>query len=768
MYSSDIPYKVSSSTTKVYYVSLHKALLHGYKIKVTVLDARNGQKLDQITLGSDSDVETPVDVQVEARGAYPIITWADKARKNLKVNVLGSKAISTFPLNNEATSDPALSIVLHSANDVAAPSHVVVEVRSQYGHWGEVLHVQSGASSMEDSDPSKAKVKIAYGITRLAGEGTFTSSLSDGKLFFTRIAKGAFLTLSSAENKIVEHSVLTSFGIDGTQDYPAPVFSAGEISQRADGKTYNIRAVTFLDSGDLVLVSNGHGAWTRHEGLAYIVSANIADLPKKESLAQQLAIEDHASVLGAYIHRVGRHINDLRLLPKYLQALPDKIKASIAGTSKSNKDDLFGFHKFVIVLTQQKRLIALDMSRAGRVVWSNSVFTWKTNEIPPVVISPQGLIRVETEGEHVVFNSTNGKQLRKVAFEAPVVPLPKAGDSVVKYTLENGHLTGSTEGSSSPLWTFIPRSGEEIRDVTARPSADPVASIGDVLGDRRVLYKYLNPNAILVTAANNVTHTVSFYLIDAVSGNALYATTHNNVDTSRPIPTILSENWLAYSFTIFPTADAVSRGYQLTLAKLYESSSPDDRGPLGSAKNFSSLGASSSAALQAHVRSQTFQISEEISHLSVTQTRQGITSRLLLGVLPFSGSMIGIPLPALDPRRPVNRDPTKIEAEEGLFRYTPNLEFDPKWILSHRREVLGLQNILAVPATLESTSLLFAWGQGGDVFGTRIAPSFSFDVLGKDFNKVQMLLTVAALGVGVVLVAPLVARKGNNMRWTLL
>ena len=50
---------------------------------------------------------------------------------------------------------------------------------------------------------------------------------------------------------------------------------------------------------------------------------------------------------------------------------------------------------------------------------------------------------------------------------------------------------------------------------------------------------------------------------------------------------------------------------------------------------------------------------------------------------------------------------------------------------------------------------IFAFGL--DVFGTRVTPSGAFDVLGKSFNKLQMLATVAALFVAVALVGPLVS-----------
>jgi hypothetical protein len=65
-----------------------------------------------------------------------------------------------------------------------------------------------------------------------------------------------------------------------------------------------------------------------------------------------------------------------------------------------------------------------------------------------------------------------------------------------------------------------------------------------------------------------------------------------------------------------------------------------------------------------------------------------------------------------------------------------------------------VQRIITSPAIVESTSLVFAFGI--DVFGTRVAPSFLFDILGKGFNKVSLIGTVLALTVGVVALGPVV------------
>jgi len=97
------------------------------------------------------------------------------------------------------------------------------------------------------------------------------------------------------------------------------------------------------------------------------------------------------------------------------------------------------------------------------------------------------------------------------------------------------------------------------------------------------------------------------------------------------------------------------------------------------------------------------------------------------------------------------------------MRYSPVLELDPKYYLTHSREVLGIKRVMASPSLLESTSVIFAFGH--DVFGTQSTPSMAFDVLGKGFNKAQLMLTVVALAVGVMAIRPLVTKKTVEGRW---
>jgi hypothetical protein len=226
----------------------------------------------------------------------------------------------------------------------------------------------------------------------------------------------------------------------------------------------------------------------------------------------------------------------------------------------------------------------------------------------------------------------------------------------------------------------------------------------------------------------------------------------------------MAENWYACTFfgdyTVNDGTDRTIKGFQVAISDLYESPDSNDRGPLGDATEFSSLEPvdTPTGVPMPWVISQAYVFSQQLKSLSVTQTLQGITSRNLLAYLPESNSILAVARHILDPRRPVDRDPTAAEIEaESLMRYAPQFEIDGRGIISHELDVMGVQEILATPALVESTSLLFAYGI--DIFGTRAAPSGVFDILGKGFNKVTLVGTVVALFVGVLFLAPMVSES---------
>jgi hypothetical protein len=249
--------------------------------------------------------------------------------------------------------------------------------------------------------------------------------------------------------------------------------------------------------------------------------------------------------------------------------------------------------------------------------------------------------------------------------------------------------------------------------------------------------------------------------LDIISGQVLASQLYNGVDGTKSPSCAMAENWYACTFfgdyTINDGSDRTIKGFQVAVSDLYESPESNDRGPLGDALEFSSLNPvdTPTGVPLPWVVSQAYVFSQQLTTLSVTQTLQGITSRQLLAFLPESNSILAVPRHIIDPRRPVDRDPTAEEIEaESLLKYAPQFEIDARGIVSHELDVIGVQDILSTPAVVESTSLLFAYGI--DIYGTQAAPSGVFDILGKGFNKVTLVGTVLALFVGVLSLAPMV------------
>lgn len=806
---NDVPLQVSTNVRNVFVVAL-KGVRGGYSLKITTLDPVTGRRVDEVVLSGTVDGVEDV-LFVGANAAAPIVAWSDKSTGSLRANVLGSKLVQN--LHPSTTySEPVESVVVHAPHVIQSQPHFLVHSRSATHHWAEVYHIDLATGSMTE----------AYHLPKLPGKGAFSTSSLDANVFFTRHTDDEVILVSS-----ISHAVLGRWPVKAEKDIGAATNMVTDIVQKS-ATEYAIRSAVLTTEENWTLIRNGVPAWLRTEGLAGAVAAAWAEFPEQQTLAQTLEQEAHSSPLAAYIHRVKRHANELQHLPTYLQELPKRFLNSFLPEDVDKPQegfatrDNFGFHKIVIVATARGRLYALNAGDHGRILWSAKVFnlapseSWVVKGIFVDDIKGQAMIK-GSAGEYVLLVTASGRilEIGERGAMPPVqstalvdgdhgkylLPIRPGGDpgairknEIPKGTLvvqgEDGEVKGlnflpkdghSHDGHShekhnhdvyyQPVasWSFKPAAGQRIIKLTARPAHDPVASIGRALGDRSVLYKYLDPNLVLVTAVSDATSTAHVYLLDSVSGDLLYSTTHEAVDITQPITSILTENWFAYSLfseASTSTSTPSPKGYQLFISDLFESPFPNDRGILGSSANFSSLAPTPDADnsfATPHVITQSFIIPEPITHMTVTQTRQGITTRQLLCTLPLSNAIIGLPRTLIDPRRIVARDPTPLDAEEGLFKYEPLIEFNPQLHLTHKRDVIGIKQVLTTPTLLESTGLVVAVGI--DVFGTRVSPSLAFDILGKGFGKVSLVGTVVALGLGVGVLAPMVRRKQIDARW---
>jgi hypothetical protein len=779
----EIPVALTSSASSLYYVSLQSAMLKGYKVKVTTIDPETAQPLDHHILSSDNDITSEASIlHVGDKTSAPVLVWADKSLKTLKVNVLGKSHIETIKVASKSN-DPVMDISVHAPSTNMASTHFLVHYGTAEFHWAEVYHVDAKAGS----------VKKAFDLPAQAGSGSFSASSVGKDVYFTQTTNTDLILFSSLNNaQLVTYPIqkITAAG------YPVQTKSLGAVSEVLvrSASSFAVRSAMILSSGDVQLIRNGELDWFRPESLAGVTHAAFADIPVEEDLARELAVESHSNVLSAYIHRVQRHAKDLKYFPGWLQNIPNRVAGSILGTGSPSSVDTFGFRKIVVAATEKGRLIGLDAGDQGKVLWNVKAVSlaagarWNVTDIS---IEDDLALVMASEAEFVLVEVMTGKirqyqepglvenidrfiAISKGGGKRTLVPIfingapgsIPAGDfdnrTFIVTQRWDGALTGwHVQDGVTPTgaWIFNPPEGNRISAVAKRPSHDPVASIGRALGDRNVLYKYLSPNLIVVASVNDALSTATVYVLNTVTGEVIHQTTHTAIDTTQPMSLTFSENWYAYtlhtdpSLSADPLAANSAKAHLLTISELFESSLPNDRGPLSDSANYSSLAAPPHPP---HVITASYVVPAPLSHLTTTSTKQGITPRSILAYSAPLAALLAIPAIYLNPRRPVGRDTSASEREEGLFPYSPLLEINPQWSLSHRREVLGIKGIVVSPTAMESSSLVFAFGEL-DVFGTRTAPIGAFDLLGKGFNKAQLVLTVGALAVGTRMLAPFVS-----------
>ncbi|KAI0369552.1 DUF1620-domain-containing protein [Pilatotrama ljubarskyi] len=293
-----------------------------------------------------------------------------------------------------------------------------------------------------------------------------------------------------------------------------------------------------------------------------------------------------------------------------------------------------------------------------------------------------------------------------------------------------------------PTWTLPFPPAEDIRAVFSR-AADPVASLGKVLGNRTTLYKYLNPNLIGVLtgpSAQSKAASCAVYLVDGAKGTIIYHAVLPAAGAACDVKATLVENWLVYHYYDHEVAPGQAKGYRVVSVELYEGHGVDDKTMSSDLTSLSN---------------------ETTAVLSPTSTSHGITMKDII-VANENGQIQSFPRRFLDPRRPKQK-PTAEEMEEWLIQYDPVIPDDPKRILSHNYQVAKTRRIITSPALLESTSLVFTYGV--DLFFTRVAPSNTFDVLSENFNKAQLVFTIGGLALAIVVAKPMVARKRLRERW---
>jgi ER membrane protein complex subunit 1, C-terminal/PQQ-like domain len=259
--------------------------------------------------------------------------------------------------------------------------------------------------------------------------------------------------------------------------------------------------------------------------------------------------------------------------------------------------------------------------------------------------------------------------------------------------------------------------------------------------------------------------SVSVYVVCAVTGRVLCSARHRNA--AGPVRLLLRDGWLLYSYW-----NLRLHRQELGSLALFDRSLDWEqaRRQPGNHSEAERLGVTHLAELDAPtysayslslpqvVRSSIVSPATVVELHATTSTR-GLGGRHAL-IATASGEVLSLPDQLLDPRRSLPS-----AAAEGLLPSHGGVlpALGPRFRPTHGVRVARLRHMASSGASVESTSLVVAWGL--DVWGSRMAPSRSFDLLKQDFNYVMLIVLTAALIAGIYALRTRTLHSARKQQW---
>ncbi|XP_075696636.1 ER membrane protein complex subunit 1 isoform X2 [Rhinoderma darwinii] len=564
------------------------------------------------------------------------------------------------------------------------------------------------------------------------------------------------------------------------------------------------------DNQLLFLQQPGKTLWLREESLADVITMEMVDLPLTGAQAELEGEfgKKADGLLGMVFKRLSSQLILLQSWSAHLwKMFCDARKPRSQIRNEINVDTLarddFNLQKMMVLVTSSGKLFGIESS-SGSILWKFYLPGVKPAASFKLVVQrttahfphpPQCTLLVKDKELAMtsiyVFNPIFGKlsQMTPPPLQRPilqslllpimdhdyakvllllddqhkVVPFPSTkyvlqqlqefSSTVFFYLVdsERGKLTGlrlHKDLSTEEIWEILlPPELQRITVVKGKRSNEHVHSQGRVMGDRSVLYKYLNPNLLALITESTDTHPercfIGIYLVDGVTGRIIHSSVQRKA--KGPVHLVHSENWMVYQYW-----NSKARRNELTVLELYEGTEQYN------STSFSSL----DRPYLPHVLQQSYIFPSTIRAMQATITERGITSRHILIGLP-SGAILSLPKALLDPRRP--EIPTEYTREENLIPYTPDIQIHAERFINYNQTVSRMRGIYTAPSGLESTCLVVAYGL--DIYQTRVYPSKQFDVLKDDYDYILISSVLIGLVFATMITKRLAQVKLLNRAW---
>ncbi|XP_067826240.1 ER membrane protein complex subunit 1 isoform X2 [Heptranchias perlo] len=478
-----------------------------------------------------------------------------------------------------------------------------------------------------------------------------------------------------------------NFNLDPNCGQPEQLYIQAFL-KKDDSVGYRVLVQT-LDHALIFVQQPGRIIWTREEALAEVVTMEMVDLPLTGTQAELEGEfgKKADGPMGMFMKRLSSQLILLQawsyqLLKMFYDARKPRSHSKNEITIENLARDEFNLQKMMVMVTASGKLFGIDSS-SGTILWKqyfenvkpgssfkltvqrttahfphppqctliikdketglsslhvfNPIFGKRSHINPPVLTRPilqslllpivdqdyaKVLLLIDDEHKVTVFPSSRNI-LQQLQDTAPVVFFYLVDPVWGKLNGFRLHKDLRTE----QIWdVVIPTDAQRVVIVKGKRSNEHVHSQGRVMGDRSVLYKYLNPNLLAVVTESIDTHHertfICVYLIDGVTGRIIHESVQRKA--RGPVYVVHSENWLVYQYW-----NTKSRRNEMTVLELYEGT---DR---YNSTAFSSL----DRPLSPIIFQQSYIFPSAISLVEATITEKGITSRhLLIRILcPWEG-----------------------------------------------------------------------------------------------------------------------------------
>uniref|UniRef100_A0A8C8JD76 ER membrane protein complex subunit 1 n=1 Tax=Oncorhynchus tshawytscha TaxID=74940 RepID=A0A8C8JD76_ONCTS len=629
-------------------------------------------------------------------------------------------------------------------------------------------------------------------------------SLEDGEI----IKQACDINLFSADSgrRLLDTTVIFPLDLNGGKPFKLYVHA---FLKKDDSVGYRVLVQT-QDHALTFIQQPGRVVWTREEALADVVTMEMVDLPLTGTQAE-LEGEFGKKADGLFPMVLKRLSSQVILLQVWLAHLwklfyearqpHGQVKNEV--TIETLSRDEFNLQKMMVMVTASGKLFGID-SKSGSILWKhylenvqpnavfklivqrttahfphppqctllikdkdtglaslhvfNPIFGRKSHIAPPALPRPilQSLLLPVIDQDYAKVLLLVDDQYKVTAFPSTknvLQQLQEMASSIFFYLIrsDQGNLSGfrlRKDLSTERIWEVVlPTEVQKIVAVNGKRPNEHVHSQGRVMGDRSVLYKYLNPNLLAVVTESTDAHPerafVGVFLVDGVTGRIIHEAVQRKA--RGPVHFVHSENWVVYEYW-----NTKSRRNEFSVLELFEGTE------LYNSTVFSSL----DRPHLPQVLQQTYIFPSPITTMEATLTEKGITSRHLLVGLP-SGAILSLPKMFLDPRRP--EVVTEHSREENLIPYAPEMPIRTEWFINYNQTVARVKGIYTAPSGLESTCLVVAYGL--DIYQTRVYPSKQFDVLKDDYDYVLISSVLLALFFATMISKRLAQVKLLNRAW---